>query len=55
MAIRVALIGPGRMGQAVARNFLKRPLVKLVLVASRPGSEKVGKDLGKFWSCPRRG
>ncbi|MEW6425562.1 MAG: 4-hydroxy-tetrahydrodipicolinate reductase [Bacillota bacterium] len=55
MAIRVALIGPGRMGQVVARNFLKNPLVKLVLVASRPGSEKVGKDLGEILDLPPTG
>ncbi|HUW64573.1 MAG TPA: 4-hydroxy-tetrahydrodipicolinate reductase [Spirochaetia bacterium] len=46
MPVKVALIGPGRMGQVVARNLLKDPFSKLVLVVSRPGSDKVGKDLG---------
>lgn len=48
MQIRVALIGPGRMGQVVARNLLKDSQTKLVLVVTRPGSAKVGKDLGEI-------
>lgn len=55
MAVRVALIGPGRMGQIVARNFLRDPITKLVLVVTRTGSEKIGKDLGDILELPPNG
>lgn len=53
--VRVALFGFGRMGQAVARNLLKDPSVKLVLVASRSGGDKVGKDMGDILEIPETG
>lgn len=55
MAIRVALIGPGRMGQVVARNFLTNPLIRLVAVLTRPGSDKAGRDLGEILGLPATG
>jgi 4-hydroxy-tetrahydrodipicolinate reductase len=55
MAVRVALIGPGRMGQVVARSLLKDPLVRLVLVVSRTGGGKDGKDLGEILDLPPTG
>lgn len=53
--LRIALFGIGRMGQVVARNLLRDPSVKLVLVASRSGGEKVGKDLGDILELPATG
>lgn len=52
---RVAIFGLGRMGQVVARNLLKDSSVKLVLVASRSGGEKVGRDLGDILEIPETG
>lgn len=53
--VKVALFGIGRMGQVVARNLLKDQSVKLVLVASRSGGEKVGKDIGEILELPNTG
>lgn len=55
MAIRVALLGPGRMGQVVARSLLANPLVRLVAVFTRPGSDKAGRDLGEVLGLPATG
>ncbi|MBP7332443.1 MAG: 4-hydroxy-tetrahydrodipicolinate reductase [Firmicutes bacterium] len=53
--VRVALFGFGRMSQAAARNLLKYPSVKLVLVASRSGGEKIGRDIGDTLGIPATG
>ncbi|MDD2553999.1 MAG: 4-hydroxy-tetrahydrodipicolinate reductase [Desulfotomaculaceae bacterium] len=53
--VRVALFGFGRMSQATARNLLKDPSVKLVLVASRSAGEKVGRDIGDILEIPATG
>ena len=53
--VRVALFGFGRMGQAAARNLLKEPSIKLVLVASRSDGDKVGKDIGDLLEIPATG
>lgn len=50
--VRVALFGIGRMGKVAARNLLKDHSVKLVLVVSRSGGEKAGKDLGNILELP---
>ncbi len=55
MAVKVALIGTGRMGQVVARNLLKNPVTRLVLVVTRAGSAKVGRDLGDVLELPPTG
>jgi len=55
MPVQVALIGPGRMGQVVARNLLKNPCVRLVLVAGRPGGAHAGRDLGEVLDLPPTG
>ncbi|HUW65746.1 MAG TPA: 4-hydroxy-tetrahydrodipicolinate reductase [Spirochaetia bacterium] len=55
MAVKVALIGPGRMGQVVARNLLNDPFIKLVLIICSPGSDKVGKDLGDILELSTNG
>ncbi|MEW5847145.1 MAG: 4-hydroxy-tetrahydrodipicolinate reductase [Bacteroidota bacterium] len=48
----MALIGLGRMGQTVARDLLKNARIKIVLVATRSGSEKVGRNLGDILGLP---
>ncbi len=53
--VRVALLGFGRMSQAVARNLLEDPSVKLVLVASRSGGEKIGREIGDILGIPATG
>jgi 4-hydroxy-tetrahydrodipicolinate reductase len=53
--VRVALFGIGRMGQVAARNLLKDHSVKLVLVVSRSGGDKAGKDLGNILEIPDTG
>ena len=55
MAVKVALIGPGRMGQVVATSLMRDPFTRLVLVATRPGSDKVGRDLGEILGLPPTG
>lgn len=53
--VRIALLGFGRMGQAAARNLLKEPSVRLVLVASRSGGDKVDRDIGDILEIPATG
>ncbi len=53
--VRVALIGLGRMGQAVARNLLQVPFLRLVLAVSSQGGAKTGKDLGEILNLPPSG
>jgi len=55
LPIKVALIGLGRMGQVAARSLLKEPSMKLVLVASRSGGQKVGQDIGDILELPAKG
>lgn len=45
--IRICLIGLGKTGSEVARVLLKQEDMKLVAAITRPGSPKVGKDLGE--------
>ncbi|NLK52252.1 MAG: 4-hydroxy-tetrahydrodipicolinate reductase [Syntrophomonadaceae bacterium] len=44
--IKVGLIGLGRTGSSVASGLLSNPEMSLVMALARPGSAKVGKDLG---------
>jgi len=44
--IKVGLVGLGRTGSSVAKGLLSDPEMSLVMAVARPGSAKVGKDLG---------
>lgn len=44
--IKVGLIGLGRTGSTVAKGLLTHPEMSLVMAIARPGSAKIGKDLG---------
>lgn len=44
--IKVGLIGLGRTGSIVAKGLLADPKIDLVSALARPGSSKIGKDLG---------
>lgn len=46
--IRICLIGLGKTGSEVARVLLGQEDMKLVAAVTRPGSSKVGKDLGEI-------
>lgn len=46
--IRICLIGLGKTGSEVARVLLEQEDMKLVAAITRPGSPKIGKDLGEI-------
>lgn len=49
--IRVCLIGLGKTGSEVAKVLLAQENIKLVAAVCRPGSSKIGKDLGEIAGC----
>ncbi len=49
--MRVCLIGLGKTGSEVAKVLLEQEDIKLVAAVTRPGSSKVGKDLGEIIGC----
>jgi 4-hydroxy-tetrahydrodipicolinate reductase len=54
--VRVALCGLGKAGKEVAHTILENyPDIVLTAVFTRPGSNKIGKDLGNLLNRPKLG